>query len=99
VYFAPFRPVFQVGEIWIASADSHRPSRHRGALANNRRADFKIDKIVMPGPKNLSVRGTAETSTARGSRHRQPVIAQDVAVVPELLDQLGGLISHVGMKF
>jgi hypothetical protein len=52
VYFAPFCPVFQVGEVWIASADSHRPSRHRGVLANNRRPDFKIDKIVMPGPKD-----------------------------------------------
>ena len=25
-------------------------SRHRGALVDNRRPDFKIDKIVMPGP-------------------------------------------------
>ena len=29
----------------------------------------------------------------------QPVIPQDVAIVPEFLDELGGLIGHVGMTF
>ena len=77
LYFAPFRPVFQGGELLSASTDGHRTtSVHRGALAENRRSDSKIDKIVMPGP-----------------------VPQDVAVVPEFLDQLVRVFWHVNHKF
>ena len=52
-YFAPFRPVFQVDELCSASTDGCRTtSRHRGALVDNQRPDFNIDKIVMPGPRS-----------------------------------------------
>jgi hypothetical protein len=43
LYFAPFRLVFQVGELLSAVTDGHNTtSRHGVALADNQRPGFKI---------------------------------------------------------
>ena len=66
--------VFQVDELRSASTDGHRStSLHCGALADHRRLDFKIDKIVMPGPY----------PSAQGISGVRPYIRGSLAPYPE----------------